>query len=96
MGSSALSISGNGILELQGTALAGNTNRLRDAMAVSMNNGTFNFSHNGGDADYSEMAGALIITNSGNTVSASRADGGRTSVVSFASLTRNGNASQGQ
>jgi autotransporter-associated beta strand protein len=91
LGSSALSISGNGILELQGTALAGNTNRLRDAMAVSMNNGTFNFSHNGGDADYSEMAGALIITNSGNTVSASRADGGRTSVVSFASLTRNGN-----
>jgi autotransporter-associated beta strand protein len=91
-GTSAISLSGYSTLELQGTSLANNIDRLRDGAAISLNNSVLNFSHTGGDADYSEMAGALGYTNSDNTVSASQADVGKTSVVSFASLTRNGNA----
>ncbi len=88
--SSGYTISGGGILKLDNTSAANNTNRLKDTGGVTMNGGTFNFSNNGGAVNYSETAGALTIAAGSNTVSASQADPGQTSVLTFASLTRTG------
>lgn len=79
-------------LAVLNSADSNNVNRLSDTGTVTLNGGTFSYSHTGGAADYSETAGALVINSLSNTVTASQADESQSSVLTFASLTRNGTA----
>lgn len=73
-------------LHINNAAGANNTDRLCDASPVSMSGGTLSFFHTGGAADYSEHAGPLTVVSGTNRVVASLADEGRTSSLTFASL----------
>ena len=86
-----VSINYTGVLALVNSALTNRDNRLDDADSVTMNGGTFLYSHTGGATNYGEVIGALIINGGSNTIVASQADAGQTSTVTFASLTRSGN-----
>jgi autotransporter-associated beta strand protein len=90
LASTGLVVNAGGSFVIHNSALANDTNRWVDTAAVTLNSGVFNFSHTGGEADYSEKAAGLVVVNGASTLSASQADVGRTSVVSFASLTRTG------
>ncbi len=85
-GTSALTLSGNAVLELRNSELTNATDRLRDLTGITLSGGTLRFAHEGGAADYSERMGALSVTASTNTFATSLADGGQTSVVTIASL----------
>jgi autotransporter-associated beta strand protein len=59
------------------------------APATLANGGTLRFAHPGGDADYAETLGALSVSGTDTArVVTSRADEGRTSALTFDSLTR--------
>lgn len=77
-----------GTLLLANTAAANNTDRLRDASAVTLAGGALAFSNTVGSADYAENAGALAVSAGASTVSASPAAVGHTSTLRFASLSR--------
>ena len=87
-GTSAITLSGNAILELRNSELTNATDRLRDAAGITLSGGTLSFAHTGGLADYSERIGALTVNVGTNTILTSQADNGKTSVVTFASMTR--------
>ena len=89
----ALTLAGNGTLSLNNTAAANNTDRVNDSASITMNGGTLSFSNDGSDADFSETAGPLTINQLANTVASSQAAGGRTSALTFASLSRTAGAS---
>jgi autotransporter-associated beta strand protein len=86
--SRSVTLSGNGSLVFQNSAAANNTDRLGNAIPVTLNGGTLRFAHSGGAADYSETSGPLTVASGGNTIDASQADVGQTSAVTFASLVR--------
>lgn len=66
-----------------------NTNRLRDASAITANGGTFAFTHNGAAAtNYAETIGAVTTGSGDFTVNLSQAATGQTSAVTAASFTR--------
>mgnify|MGYP000999978382 CR=1 FL=1 len=88
--STNITVSANATLLLENTASTSNTNRLRDGTPITLNGGTLSFSNDGGDADYSETAGALFVGSGASSVSASLAGVGRTSALTFSSLTRAG------
>jgi autotransporter-associated beta strand protein len=79
-------------LLLDNTAAANNTNRLRDASALTLNGGTLGLANDASDADYLENAGALAVNLNANTVGATQAPEGRTSTLRFASLSRSNTA----
>lgn len=79
-------------LLLDNTAAANNTNRLRDASAITLNGGTLGLANDASDADYLENAGALAVNLNANTVGATQAPEGRTSTLRFASLSRSNTA----
>jgi autotransporter-associated beta strand protein len=81
----AITVSSNGVLTLENTALTNNANRI-GTMPVTLAGGTFRFSHDGGAANYSEACGALLIGLGSNTVYASQAAGGQTSALTFSSI----------
>jgi autotransporter-associated beta strand protein len=88
----AYAINSGAMLVLENTSAANNTNRLRDASAITLDNGTLCFTNNGGaTASYRENAGALTVINSGTIVSAQAATG-MTNILSLGALTRSGSA----
>jgi autotransporter-associated beta strand protein len=80
----------SGTLAVSNAPDANLSDRLPDAAAVTLSNGgTFRFLHAGGDADYAEAAGTLTVAGTNACfVTASCADVGRTSALTFASLAR--------
>lgn len=86
LGSSGITLGGGASLELRNSELTNLPNRLADSIPVTMNGATLRYAHVGGAADYSERIGALSIASGTNTIATSLADGGRTSVVTIASL----------
>ena len=90
--STGVLVSAGASFRLQNNALSNNANRLSDTATVTMNGGAFSYSHTGGAANYSETAGALVVNSLSNTVTASQADEFQSSILTFASLTRNGTA----
>ncbi len=85
--STGYTLSPGGTLLLDNTAAANNTNRLRDASAITLNGGTLSFSGNGG-GNFIENAGALTVNISNSTIATVQADLGQTSTLRFASLSR--------
>ena len=79
-----------GTLCLSNSVAANLPDRLADAAGITLNGATLRFAHGGGMADYSEAAGALTVGKNASTVSASLADEGYTSTLTFDSLTRSG------
>jgi autotransporter-associated beta strand protein len=91
--SSSYTINSGAILLLNNTSTLNNTNRLRDASAITLDNGTLCFTNNGGaTASYYEKAGALFVTNSGGTIVSAQADVNMTNSLSLGALTRTGYA----
>ncbi len=90
--STGYTVGSGGSLLLDNTAAANNTNRLRDASAITLNGGTLNFSSDGGDASFNENAGTLTVNQNASTVVASQAAPGKTSTLRFASLLRTAGA----
>jgi autotransporter-associated beta strand protein len=91
--STAYTITSGGTLLLDNTSAANNTNRLRDASAITLDNGTLCFTNNGGaTTSYRENAGALFVTNSGGTIVSAQAAVGMTNILSLGALTRTGSA----
>ena len=74
-------------LRLDNDAAANNADRLRNDAPITLNGATLQFAHSGGAASYSETAGGLAISSGKNAVETSQADEGRTSILTFASLT---------
>jgi autotransporter-associated beta strand protein len=92
-GSSSVALNSGATLLVSNTPALNKPDRLRDAAALNLNGGTFAYAHTGGAADYSETIGAVTLAaGSASTVSVSQADSGRTSALTFASLTRSANA----
>lgn len=90
--SRAYAITSGAMLVLENTSAANNTNRLRDASAITLDNGTLCFTNTAGAASYYENAGALFVTNSGGTIVSAQAATGRTNRLSLGTLTRTGSA----
>ena len=89
---SAITLSGDAALELRNSPQTNQADRVRDAAALTLSGGSLRFAHSGGASDYSERLGALSVTASTNTFATSQADGGRTSVVTIATLSCSGGA----
>jgi autotransporter-associated beta strand protein len=83
--SSGVAISGGSTLDLANTAAANNTDRLKNTGTVTMNGGTLNFSNDNSANTFAETTGALTIASGANTISASQAVGG-SSTLTFASI----------
>lgn len=84
---SAPTISGGATLLLDNTGAVNNGNRLGDAVALTLNNGTLQFSHDGAAAtNFSESVGTLNVASGANTINASQAASGQTSTLTFASV----------
>ena len=90
--SGAITVSAGATLQLDNAAAANNANRLANAAPISLNGSTLIFSNDGGAANFSETAGALTVSQLGNTISTALAGSGQTATLTFASLTRSGNA----
>ena len=88
--SSAFALTNGGALNLMNSVAANLNNRISNSAPITMDGGDFAFINDGGAANYSETAGALIINSGVNTVTAYPAAGGQTSTLSFSSLVRNG------
>ena len=78
-----------GTLLLDNTAEANNTNRLRDASAITLNGGKLRFSNAGGSATYSESVGVVTANAGYSTIETVPAAAGQTATLRFASLTNN-------
>ena len=89
--SSGFTVNAAGVLRLSNAPEANHANRLADNKGVTLNGGRLDFTHTGGGADYSETVGAVTAAGAGSVISVSRADAGRTSALTLASLTRTGN-----
>lgn len=76
-----------GTLLLDNTPAANNTNRLRDASAVTLNGGTLLFSNAGGSADYSENVGVVTANAGYSTIATVQAAAGQTATLRLAGLT---------
>ena len=87
----AYAITSGAMLVLENTSALNNTNRLRDASAITLDNGTLSFTNTQGAASYYENAGALSVANSSTIVSAQAAVG-MTNILSLGALTRTGSA----
>lgn len=81
-------ITNGATLRLYNTLAANNTNRLRDASAITLNGGTLDFANDASATNYLENAGSLAVNLNASTISAAQAPSGQTSVLRFASLTR--------
>ena len=88
--SAGVVVNSGAVLKLDNTSAANHLNRLGDTASITMNGGTFLFSHNAGAADYSETTGALAVGANASTVSTLQASSGQTSALTFASLARTG------
>ena len=88
--SSAFTINLGGILTLDNNSGANNTNRLGDALAITMNGGYFNFIGSP-SAIASETTGVLTLSSGYNTISITQGAGGSTTLT-FASITRTAGA----
>jgi len=80
----------NGATLLLDNVAASNADRVGDAATVTFDHGTLEFSHGGGAADYSETVGGVTVFGGQNVIRVSRADSGQTSVLTLASLVRQG------
>ncbi len=78
-----VTISGGATFELSNTSDANNTNRLTNTAVVTLSGGTFRFAHPTDPADYSEIAGALIVSSGANTIFAAQTGNGQTSSLTF-------------
>lgn len=92
-GTTGITVAGAGTLRLSNTTGAGNLgNRLNNAASVTLNNGTFNFTHTADAAtSYAETVGNLNISFLNNTVSTSQAATGQSSILTFNALARSAN-----
>jgi len=79
---SGVTITG-GTLLLNNTSSGNNGNRLPDALVLTMNGGTLNFSNDGGAANFSEAIGRLSLSSGASTVATSQAASGQTSTLTF-------------
>ena len=86
--STGYTLSSGATLLLDNTATANNTNRLRDASAITLNGGTLSFSNSGGSVSYVENAGALTVSISNSAIATVQAAVGQTATLRFASLAR--------
>ncbi len=84
---SSITVISNGTLVLANTVLSNRPDRIINTIPVTLAGGGLRFSHDGGAANFSETLGALTVSAGTNTVFASRAAGGQTSALTFASLT---------
>lgn len=63
--------------------------RLNDGATITLAGGTFDFNNSAaGSTDYSETAGAVTVTAGANQINADQAAAGRTSTLTFTSVTR--------
>ena len=90
--STNISIASGATLLLNNTAAANHANRLNNATLLTLTGGTLAFVNDGGAANFSESAGALVLSSGQNTIAASQAALDQTSTLTFASLTRSGTA----
>ncbi len=90
--SSAIAISGGATLAVENFASAVNTNRIGDTTSVTMSGGTLSFATDASAPGVSETLGALVINGGANTIANGLAGFGKTSTLTFASLTRTGGA----
>ncbi len=81
-----------GTLRLSNTVAANSADRLRNAAGVTLNGGCFEFVNDGGVANYSETLGVLTVSGAANVIKATPAAVGQASALTFASLTRSGDA----
>ncbi|WP_038159950.1 autotransporter-associated beta strand repeat-containing protein [Verrucomicrobium sp. BvORR106] len=85
-------ITTGGTLRLTNSAASNSSNRINDGAAVSLTGARLEFTHDGGAASYSETAGDLVLESGASTVATSRAADGQSSMLRFASLSRNNSA----
>ena len=90
--SGSIAISGGGTLAVENFGAATATNRIGDATAIILGGGTLSFRSNTNTPDFSETLGALALTAGYNTIENGQAASGKTSTLTFASLTRTGSA----
>ena len=91
--SNGIVLNAAGTLRLSSSQTQNHPNRVRDATGITLNGGTLDFAHPADAADYSEALGAVTLAaDSASTVTVSRADSGRASTLTLASLARNPNA----
>jgi autotransporter-associated beta strand protein len=86
--STGYSVTNSATLQLYNTSGANNTNRLRDASAITMSGGTLALANDGSAADYLENAGALTVAAGANTLAVTPSS--LTSTLRLASLNRTG------
>lgn len=86
-GTSSITIAGGGILNLNNTNSANQTDRLRDAAPITMRGGQFQIDNNQGAANYSETVGAFTSASGANTIMTDSAASGQTATLTLASLT---------
>jgi len=84
-GVSTISIGGGSTLRLTNTSgTSTSTDRLNNAVPITMRSGTFEFDNNAeANTSYSEAVGRLLLTAGSNTVIVDQAATGRSSVVTF-------------
>ena len=89
--SSGLTVASGATLRLENSLAANNTDRVRDAAALTFAGGTLDFSNSGGAADYAETLGAVTVSGTNSTLNISQADVGHTSALTLTSLAHSGN-----
>jgi len=81
-----------GTLCLSNAVTANAADRLADAVGITLNGGCLAFVNDSGAADYSETLGALTVSGEAGVIKTTPAAAGQASTLTFASLTRSGDA----
>jgi autotransporter-associated beta strand protein len=89
-GSSSLTLAAGTELKLDNTDIANSTDRLRDAMPLTLNGATLTFANNGGAVNYSETNGTLTVGAGASTIATSEAASGQTATLTLAGLVNAG------
>ena len=89
-GAGGFAVSSNATLRIENTTADNRVDRLSDAGAVTLDSGTLVFSHDAGDASFSETFGALKIAGAGSTLLVTQAKEGQSCSLTFGPLSRTG------
>lgn len=90
--SSPLAVSGGGALVVSNTAAANHADRLGNAAAITLSNGTLAFVNDGSAANFAETVGAVSLSSGTNRVLSAQAAENQTSVLTLSGLSRSGSA----
>lgn len=85
-GTTGVTIRSGGILNLNNSNTANQTDRVASGAALNMHGGSFQHDNNQGTVNYSETIGVLNVLNGNNTITTDFAASGQTETLTFASL----------